>query len=129
MSVRVRLERRFTAAARYNRKWMRFGYLESTLPYSAVAFAHGIGVLLEAAIDSLMRLSPEKSVTNKTPQLANGQIWKTKDFLVQIVQLGKVLVHYKLLKDVGQMRRVQISRIESMEEYLRTNGACLLEAA
>ncbi len=75
-----------------------------------------------------MHLASKEAVNNKRPPLAKGQIWKTKDFLVQIVELGKVLVHYKLLKELGQMRRVQMSRIESMEEYLRTNKARLFEA-
>ncbi len=76
-----------------------------------------------------MRLGSKKHDNQKQPPLAKGQIWKTNDFLVQIVELGKVLVHYKLLKELGQMRRVQMSRIESMEEYLRTNEARLLDAA
>jgi hypothetical protein len=58
--------------------------------------------------------------------LAKGQIWKTKDTHVQIVELGKMLVHYKMLKELGQMRRVQMSRIEIMHEYLEANSAELL---
>ncbi len=74
-----------------------------------------------------MRLRAKKTTTRKRPSLAKGQIWKTKDFHVQIVELGNILVHYKIMKDLGQMRRTQMSRIENMEDYLRTNKAQLVE--
>jgi hypothetical protein len=43
------------------------------------------------------------------------------------MDLGKTLVHYKMLRDVRQMRRTQMSRIDSMEGYLKTNRAQLVE--
>ena len=73
-----------------------------------------------------MRLRTKTNTRGKRPPLAKGQVWKTKDFHVQIVQCGNLLVHYKMLKDLGQMRRVQMSRIDIMEDYLRTNKARLL---
>ncbi len=76
-----------------------------------------------------MHLPLKKAVNNKQPRLAKGQIWKTKDLHVQIVQLGKILVHYKLLEHLRQMRSPQMSRIEVLSEYLRINKARLLEAA
>jgi len=39
-----------------------------------------------------------------------------------------MLVHYKMLKDLRQMRRTQMSRIDNMEIYLKTNGARLVES-
>ncbi len=74
-----------------------------------------------------MRRGTNKRTNTKRPPLAKGQIWKTKDFHVQIVERGNILVHYKLLKDLGQMRRTQMSRVESMEDYLRTNKARLIQ--
>jgi hypothetical protein len=38
-----------------------------------------------------------------------------------------MLVHYKMLKDVRQMRRTQMSRIDNMLAYLKTNRAQLVE--
>ena len=38
-----------------------------------------------------------------------------------------MLVHYKMLRDLRQMRRTQVSRIESMEVYLKTNGGQFVE--
>jgi hypothetical protein len=74
-----------------------------------------------------VRIKIKKTATKGRPTLAKGQIWKTKDVHVQIVELGKMLVHYKMLRDLGQMRRTQMSRIDSMEDYLKTNKARLVE--
>ena len=63
------------------------------------------------------------------PALAKGQLWKTKKGHIQIVELGKMLVHYKMLRDLRQMRRTQMSRIDSMEGYLKTNRAQLVETS
>jgi hypothetical protein len=60
--------------------------------------------------------------------LAKGQLWKTEDAHIQIVDLGKMLVHYKMLRDLRQMRRTQMSRIDTMEGYLKTNKAQLVES-
>jgi hypothetical protein len=62
-----------------------------------------------------------------TPALAKGQLWKTEKGHIRIVELGKMLVHYKMLRDLRQMRRTQMSRIDSMEVYLKTNQAQLVE--
>ena len=61
------------------------------------------------------------------PALAKGQLWKTKDSHIRIVELGKMLVHYKMLKDPRQMRRTQMSRVDNMLAYLKTNRAQLVE--
>jgi hypothetical protein len=63
-----------------------------------------------------------------TPALAKGQLWKTEQGHIQIVDLGKMLVHYKMLRDLRQMRRTQMSRIDTMEGYLKTNRAQLVES-
>ena len=66
---------------------------------------------------------------NSTPALANGQVWKTEKVHIRIMDLGKMLVHYKMLKDLRQMRRTQVSRIDNMETYLRTNRAQLVDSS
>jgi hypothetical protein len=70
-----------------------------------------------------MKTSRRKS----SPALAKGQVWRTKDRHIRIVELGKMLVHYKMLRDLRQMRRTQMSRIDSMQDYLKTNEAQLVE--
>ena len=64
---------------------------------------------------------------HSSPALAKGQLWKTEQCHIRIVELGKLLVHYKMLRDLRQMRRTQMSRIDSMEVYLKTNGGQLVE--
>jgi hypothetical protein len=59
--------------------------------------------------------------------LAKGQLWSTAKGHIKIVELGKMLVHYKMLRDLRQMRRTQMSRIDTMEAYLKTNRAHLAE--
>lgn len=61
------------------------------------------------------------------PALARGQLWSTAKGHIRIVELGKMLVHYKMLRDLRQMSRTQMSRINSMEGYLKTNGGQLVE--
>jgi hypothetical protein len=62
-----------------------------------------------------------------SPVLAKGQLWRTAQCHIRIVELGKMLVHYKMLRDLRQMRRTQMSRIDSMVGYLKTNRARLVE--
>jgi hypothetical protein len=69
-----------------------------------------------------------KTNGNKSsPALAKGQLWSTAKGHIRIVELGGMLVHYKMLRDLRQMRRTQMSRIDSMEVYLKTNRAQLVE--
>ena len=76
------------------------------------------------------RLILVKIKTNRqrfTPALAKGQLWRTKDSHVQIVDMGKRLIHYRLLKDLRQMRRTQTTVLETLEEYLKSHGAELVK--
>lgn len=60
------------------------------------------------------------------PALANGQVWKTENAYIQIVELGKRLIDYRMMRQLGQSRRTQTSSIETMENYLRHNEARLV---
>ena len=47
--------------------------------------------------------------------LAKGQVWKTCAANIEIVALGKRLIHYKITKQFGRKRMsAQISGIEAM---------------
>jgi hypothetical protein len=72
-----------------------------------------------------MKINGKKS----SPALAKGQLWSTAKGHIKIVELGKMLVHYKMLRDLRQMRRTQMSRIDTMETYLKTNRARLVESS
>ncbi len=59
--------------------------------------------------------------------LATGQLWKTDDAYVQIVELGKKLIHYKLLKDPKQpVVMTRMIRTDALAVYLRMTEATLM---
>ena len=74
-----------------------------------------------------MKLNMKTNGRKSSPALAKGQLWRTEQCHIRIVEIGKMLVHYKMLRDLHQMRRTQMSRIDSMVVYLKTNGARLVE--
>jgi hypothetical protein len=77
-----------------------------------------------------MRLMSVKMKANRKkalPALANGQLWKTENAYIQIVELGKRLIDYRMMRELGQARRTQTSSIETMEQYLKTNEARLVK--
>ena len=58
--------------------------------------------------------------------LAKGQIWKMQAADIEIVALGKELIHYRITRQFGLKRvSAQISGIEAMANYLETNEARL----
>ncbi len=61
------------------------------------------------------------------PGLANGQLWKTTDAYIQIVELGKRLIDYRMMRELGQSRRTQTSSIETMEHYLKAHEGRLVK--
>jgi len=63
------------------------------------------------------------------PGLAKGQLWKLNHAYIQIVELGKRLIHYRMVRHLGQMRRTQTSGIDTMEDYLKTHEARLVKGA
>ena len=74
-------------------------------------------------MDVKIKVNKKKSL----PALANGQLWKTENAYIQIVELGKRLIDYRMMRQLGQSRRTQTSTIETMENYLKTNEARLVK--
>jgi hypothetical protein len=62
--------------------------------------------------------------------LAEGQLWKTPAADIEIVALGKGLIHYKVTPQFG-LREVndQISAIAALDMYLKTHGGKLVRVA
>ncbi|MGO8678136.1 MAG: hypothetical protein ACLQVX_20020 [Limisphaerales bacterium] len=61
------------------------------------------------------------------PGLAKGQVWKTDNTYLQIVELGKRLIHYKVLKDPGQPTvMTRLIRADALTVYLMATEATLL---
>jgi hypothetical protein len=69
-----------------------------------------------------------KMKTHGQGPLAKGQVWKTRAANIEIVALGKELIHYKITKQFGRKRMsAQISGIEAMANYLVTHEARLVQ--
>lgn len=67
-----------------------------------------------------------KSKTRRPP-LAKGQVWKIDNAYIQIVELGKTLIQYKMLRQQGQKAvKTQMTGISTLEDYLKTNAAELV---
>ena len=71
-----------------------------------------------------------KLKSNALGSLAQGQVWKTRAADIEIVALGKRLIHYKITKQFGQKRvSAQVSGIDAMANYLTANAARLVKGA
>ena len=69
-----------------------------------------------------------KIKTQKRRPLARGQVWKTRAADIEIVGLGKRLIHYKITKQFGpKYVSAQISGIEAMSNYLEIHQAQLVK--
>jgi hypothetical protein len=62
-----------------------------------------------------------------SPGLAQGQLWKIDNAYLQIVELGKRLIHYQLLREPGQRAMMtRMIRIDALAIYLRAAEATLV---
>ena len=63
-------------------------------------------------------------------ELVKGQIWRTGDAYLQIMDRGKRLISYKVMKEPGKRGvRTQMSGIGDVEAYSKENEAELVEDA
>jgi hypothetical protein len=59
--------------------------------------------------------------------LAKGQLWKLNHFYIQVVKLGKKLIHYRMLSDLKETgARIKTSGIDVMWGYLKSRDAQLV---
>ena len=69
-----------------------------------------------------------KMETNNPGPLVKGQLWKTRAADIEIVALGKWLIHYRITRQFGRKKvSAQISGIEAMTNYLAANAARLVK--
>jgi hypothetical protein len=60
--------------------------------------------------------------------LAEGQLWKTENTYIRIVDLGRRLISYKMLRRPEQRAvATQMIGIEALAVYLRSSEATLIE--
>jgi hypothetical protein len=82
-----------------------------------------------AAQKRLTSIKMKTSRKRAARPLAKGQLWQTKDSYVQIVELGKRLIHYKMPRELGQRAvKTHAVGIGTLESYLRTHAARLIAA-
>ena len=59
------------------------------------------------------------------PALEAGQLWRMAEANLQVVMVGKLLVHYKLGKPNALRIPRSCNSIKSIEKYLKANKAVL----
>jgi hypothetical protein len=67
--------------------------------------------------------------TNKStllPPLVKGQLWKTEKGQVEIMEVGKLLAHYRLSRDEKRFP-TSLGRIEMVRDYLREHSGKLIK--
>jgi len=69
--------------------------------------------------------------TKKTfPALAKGQLWRMKHAYVEIVEMGKKMIHFKMMKRLGEAGvRTQVSAFRTLYGYLKARQAQLVGTA
>jgi hypothetical protein len=62
--------------------------------------------------------------TKTSHPLESGQLWKLEHGYLHIVELGKRLIHYKLLRQPDQRAAItRLIRVEALLAFLSQNGA------
>jgi hypothetical protein len=73
----------------------------------------------------------QRAVSPPAPAgLAKGQLWKLNHVYIQIVELGKKLIHYRMLSDLKETgAKIKTSGVDVMWGYLKSRRAQLIESA
>ncbi len=68
-----------------------------------------------------------KIKSQRRKPLAKGQVWRTRAANIEIVGLGKRLIHYRITRQFGPKHvSAQISGIDAMSKYLELHQAQLV---
>jgi len=70
-----------------------------------------------------------KKVRTRRPSLqplAEGQVWRMAEAVLQVTSVGKLLVHYKLGKPNAVRVSSSINSITNIEKYLKAHKAVLV---
>ena len=69
-----------------------------------------------------------KIKTQRQRPLAKGQVWQTRAANIEIVGLGKRLIHYRITRQFGPKQvSAQLSGIDAMSTYLQIHQAQLIK--
>ena len=71
-----------------------------------------------------------KTSKKPSPPLEKGQLWKTDIGYIQIRDVGKKLIDYKMMKEPGKKAvRTQATGIDTLKDYLKDNAAVLINVS
>jgi hypothetical protein len=76
------------------------------------------------------KAAPKKSAPVRRASLqpvAAGQIWRVGEQNLQVLLVGKLLVHYKLAPPKAVRVSNSVGSLTAVEKYLKTNKAVLLK--
>ena len=68
----------------------------------------------------------QKDKNGTVAELEAGQLWRVEHGYVYIVELGKRLIHYKMLRQPNQIAVTRMIGIEALLNYLNQSEAELL---
>jgi len=72
-------------------------------------------------------MSNKRRLGGRPKGFAKGQLWKLNHLYIQVVDLGKKFIHYKMLNDLKETgARIKTSGVDVMWDYLRSRGAELV---
>ena len=61
------------------------------------------------------------------PLSKKGQLWKTKTAQVEIMEMGKLLAHYRFFTDGRTRVSTTMERVRLIQDYLSANGGKLVK--
>jgi hypothetical protein len=69
----------------------------------------------------------KSSSSASLPTLQKGQLWKTKTAQVEIMEMGKLLAHYRFFADGRTRVSTTMARVRMIQDYLHANGGKLIK--
>ncbi len=76
------------------------------------------------------KVAPKKSAPARRARLqplASGQIWRVGEQILQVLLVGRLLVHYKLAPPKAVRVSNSVGSLTAVEKYLKTNKAVLVK--
>jgi hypothetical protein len=61
------------------------------------------------------------------PVLQKGQLWKTRTACVEIMDMGKLLAHYRYFTDSRTRVLTTMARVRVIQDHLKANGGKLVK--
>lgn len=72
-------------------------------------------------------MSARKQKSTPAKALANGQVWRMASSDLEIKEVGRLLVRYKMLRKDGRKTVTTMSAMRVVSDYLAANRAVLIQ--